>query len=290
MKQISVFRDIILLVIIIGFLIGTVFAGGVEGESGEGTKLEEIEYLSEYLPPVNTKFTFHVKSSGDKVAITSLWEKPGERDEIHQFMGIKEGVKGKTKSRVIEDSEPRTCAWWRTTVPSDQDYYADFNYALKNNGLYIYREEESTGGLRYYINCLKAVSFPITAGDGWADKTTFYTYIPDTGVSLSPTYESKGLTSDSIKVKVTVDKKENITTPAGTFECYKVTTIFTSYTGKWLTAATTTTTQKRWWSPELNYFVKERDSISINAVIDASGTITKELTNYQLASSDMGVI
>lgn len=280
-------KSSILAIVIMCLLIGIAFAGCVEEEKPEEKKLEEIHIKPEkigYLPPVNSEFTFNVKSSGDKAATISLWEEPGEREEIHQFMGIREGVKGKTKEGVVEDSEPRKCAWWRTTVPSNPNFYADFNYALKDNVLYYYREEQSTGEAKYYLDCLKALSFPITAADSWTDETTFYTYLPDTGVFLARTYESKDLTSDFITVKVTVDKKGSVLTPAGAFECYKFTTVFTSKTGKGLTKATSTITMERWWSPELNYFVKEHDSIYTDALMDYSGTIEKELTNYQLAS------
>jgi hypothetical protein len=283
MKKNSIFA-----IVIIGLVIGTALVGCVEKkEIKEEKKPEEIIIKPgevEYLPSVNSKFTFHVKSSGDKAATVSLWEELGERDENHQYMGVREQVKGKTKEGVIEDSEPRICAWWRTTVPSNPNFYADFNYALEDNVLYYNREEQSTGEVKYYINCLKALSFPITTGDGWTDETIFYTYLPDTGVFLARTYESKDLTSDSITAKVTVDKKESVVTPAGAFECYKVTTVFTSKTGKGLTKATSTITMERWWSPELNYFVKECDSIYTDALMDYSGTIDKELINYELAS------
>ncbi|HIH98637.1 MAG TPA: hypothetical protein HA346_06555 [Thermoplasmata archaeon] len=265
------------------------FVGCVEEEAG--VEVEPVEEQKEivikeqlsYFPPVNSKFTFRATSSGDKAATISLWEKPGERNEIHQYRGVRDEVKGKTREGEISDSLPRACALWRTTTPSDPDFHANFCYALGDSAMFYYLEEQSSGELKYYTDCLKALSFPLAIGDIWTEETFFYTYVPETGVPLAPKYKSRDLTSDSITVEVSVDGKETVSTPAGSFECYKVTTVFTSNTGRFITKATTTTTMERWWSPELNYFVKEHDTIFMGAMMDSEGVIDKVLIDYHLS-------
>lgn len=269
-------RDIVVLIVcimVIGVVIGmTNFAGAQKNQR------------LDYMPPVNSTFTFHVVSVGDKTATLSLWKLPGESTEIHQYKGIVENVKGATKEKVIENSEPMTCALWMVTDPSDPKFYGNYYYAIKDNTLSYFLEKQSTGEINWYQSPLKAMSFPLKVGDSWQGKCDFYTNVPNTGDFLSPTYESKDLMSDSMEIKGNVEKKENITTDAGTFECYKVTTIFTTHTGSGLTKATTNITTDRWWSPNLNYFVKEHNAIEMKTMIGSrSGTIDKEVISYKIS-------
>ena len=237
----------------------------------------------DYMPPANSTFTFHVASVGDKTATLSLWKLPGESTEIHQYKGIAENVNGMTKEKVIENSEPMTCALWRVTDPSDPNFYGGYYYATKDNTLYYFLEKQSTGEINWYQTPLKAASFPLKVGDSWQGKCDFYTNTPRTGEFLAPTYESKDLTSDSMEIRGTIERKENVTTDAGTFECYKVTTVFTTRTGSGLTKTTTNMTIERWWSPKLNYFVKEHNAIEMKTMIGSrSGTIDKELIGYKI--------
>ena len=204
-------------------------------------------------PPAGSTFTFHVKNSGDKAATVSLWQEPGEHDEVHTYVGVVKNVMGKTKDKTIEGSEPYDCIKWAITRPDKPDFYANFCYAIENNVLYYYLEEQSSGELKYYVNPLKMISSPLKVGDKYSGNTSFYTNVPDTGVFLAKRYESPDVKRDSIKVDVSIDKKENISVGAETFECYKITTVFESHTGSFITAATGTITMERWWSPELGY-------------------------------------
>jgi len=268
-------RDIAVLIMCV-MLIGVTIGMSNFASAQKSQKLD-------YMPSVNSTFTFHVTSVGDKTATLSLWKLPGESIEIHQYKGVVENVKGATKEKVIESAEPMTCALWRVTDPSDPNFYGDYYYAIKGNTLSYFLEKQSTGEINWYQTPLKAVSFPLKVGDSWQGKCDFYTNMPNTGDFLAPTYESKDLTSDSMEIRGTVEKEENVTTDAGTFECYKVTTIFTTRTGSGLTKTTTNMTIERWWSPDLNYFVKEHNAIEMKTVIGSrSGTIDKELTGYKI--------
>jgi hypothetical protein len=237
------------------------------------------------LPPVGSTFTFNVKTTGDKGATASLWQDPGEGEhlETHQYMGEVEGIKGKTRSGVIEDSKSHDCVWWKVTRPDKAGFYANFYYATEDNVLYYCLEEQSSGELKYYPNPLTMLSFPLAVGDKHQSNTTFYTNVPDTGISLARSYESPSTTKDTIKVTVTVDGRERVSVANETFDCYKITTVFESHTGSFITAATTTVTMERWWSTELGYFVKEYDTVFMDALMDSKGTVEKELVSYSLA-------
>ena len=127
------------------------------------------------------------------------------------------------------------------------------------------------------------LSFPLKEGDEYFDETNFYINVPKTGVFLAKKYTSKGTEADSITVNVKIGEKEMVSVKAGAFECYKITTILESHTGSFITAATTTITMERWWSPELGYFVKELSTVYMDALTNYKGTIEKELLEYNLA-------
>ena len=40
---------------------------------------------------------------------------------------------------------------------------------------------------------------------------------------------------------------------------------------------------ERWWSPELNYFVKEHDTVFMEALMNSEGVIDKVLIDYHLS-------
>jgi hypothetical protein len=159
-------------------------------------------------PPAGSTFTFHVKASGDKAATVSLWQEPGEHDEVHMYVGVIKNVMGKTKDKTVEGSESYDCIKWEITHPDKPDFYANFCYAIENNVLYYYLEEQSSGELKYYVNPLKMISSPLKVGDKYSGNTSFYTNVPDTGVFLAKRYESPDVKRDSIKVDVSIDKKE----------------------------------------------------------------------------------
>lgn len=235
-------------------------------------------------PPIESSFTFKVSVEGDKPATLSLWQTPGEHVEMHTFKGIVTGVKGKVKDEVIEASKPYNCLKWVITHPNDPLFRCDYYYAIKDGGLCCYLEEQTSGERKYYVTPLKLFPFPLKPGDASSSYTNFYLKLPDTGVLLAKSYESRSLTSDTIKAQVQIGDEKDIHVPIGTFKCYRVLISFTSHTGRFLTSAHTKITMERWFSPTLNYFIKEDDSIFLDALINSKGSIKKELVSFHLGT------
>jgi len=249
---------------------------------GMASKLSKVNLGHIKLPGVGSSFTYLTEALGDKAATILLWQEPGKRYEVHTYKGIVTGVKGKVKGHTINNSQPYNCLKWVVSRPDNKAFLADFYYAFKENGIHIYLEELSTGGSAYYVKPLKVLSFPLIPGAFFCEKTSVYLNIPDTGITLSRSYESRNANTDTIKAEIKISNAQNVTVPAGTFRCYKSTATFVIHTGRLLTSAKTTINMERWWSSKLKYFVKERNTIFMDALIDSKGTIEKELFSYNL--------
>lgn len=235
-------------------------------------------------PPEGSTFTFQVSVTGDKPATMSLWQEPGERQEVHTFKGLVKGIKGRVGPKTLEDSKPYDCLNWEITRPKDPAFKCEYLYAIVDSTLCCYLERQTSGEEKYYVKPLPLVKFPLNPGESCSNTTTFYLKLPDTGITLAKSYESKGTQKDTIEAEVTIGPKETIQTQAGRFPVTKVTVIFRSHTGRFLTSANTTITMERWWSEKLDYFIKEHDEITMDALIDHKGTIDKELIDFRITS------
>lgn len=241
------------------------------------------------LPPVGSTFTFLVEATGDKSAVTGSMQKIGEYKEIYRYDGIVKDVKGRTKDGVIENSQPYDCAKWVVTRPDEPQYYREIYYAIRNNSLCYYLEIESSGATKYYPEAPKKISFPLKALDTFTTNTTFYVYVPDTGVFLSPQYESDGVNKDKMRIEVIVVGKENVSVGAGTFECFRINTKLISDQGSGITANHVDRDINEWWCPELGFFVKSRDPCTVKSLAsnipfmgDMESTVEMELISYTL--------
>jgi len=253
---------------------------------------EEVTTVAETgvtLPPAGSTFTFSVKATGDKSAVTGSMQKIGEYTEIYKCDGIVEGVKGRTKDREIEDSQPRDCVKWVVTRPDEPGYKREIYYAIVGNSLCYYLETESSGATKYYSEAPKKVSFPLKVTESFVTNTTFYVYVPDTGVFLSPKYESGGINNDKMRIEVIVVGRENLSVGGKTIECFRVNTKLTSDQGSGMTANHVDRDINEWWSPELGFFIKSRDPCTVKSLAsnipfmgDMKSTVEMELVSYAL--------
>lgn len=238
-----------------------------------------VEELS--LPSIGDRFVYQVSVTGDMEATK---EEPNTHEEIYEFMGVKE-VKGQTKDKVVENSKAYSCAWWKIER-SDKESYIDQYLAMIENSLCLYLDSESNGDITYYITPLKLYEFPLKEGKNYSSSSKCYLWVHDTGSWIVSTYETGGDYpdySDSATMNVTVTK-ENVTVPAGKFDCYKVQAVITVKSGSGITASTTTDTETFWYSPELKTFVKFESKLDVSAAFwqHFSGTRTRDLLRYEV--------
>ena len=263
--------------IILTILLVVSFSGMTECLSAEEEQATNIP-----LPTIGDRFTYHARVTGDSEATT---EEPNEHEEYHEFRGIKEGVKGQTKEGIIDEAVPYDSAWWKITR-SDNSDYVDLYQAIIGNTLCWYLEVNSNTDITEYVTPMTFFGFPLEEGKVYSSESVTYLWVHETGSGIVSTYKTKGSYpeyKDSTTIDVTVSKEE-ITVLAGTFECYKVHTIFTVKSGSGVTKSTTINDLINWYSPELKTWVKEESKIDVSAAFwqKFSGTRIRELVDYEV--------
>jgi len=234
------------------------------------------------LPSAGDRFVYQVSVTGDREATK---EEPNEHEETYKFMGIKKGVRGQTKEGVIGESVPYDTAWWKITR-SDNSDYVDLYQAIVGNALCWYLEANFNTDITEYVTPMRFVEFPLKDGDVYSGESATYLWVHETGSQIVSAYETKGSYPqyrDNTAINVTVSK-EDITVPTGTFECYKIHTIFTVKSGSGVTKSTTVNDHINWYSPELKTWIKEESKMNVSAAFwqSFSGTRIRELTNYEV--------
>lgn len=246
-----------------------------------GPALAEGEVM---VPPKGSAFTYRVVVKGQKAATATLWEEPGVRLETHTYLGVIKGFVPKEKG-LPSHLPPRDCLHFRVTRPGQKNYAADFYYEVGDSRIRLYFEKTSEGGLALYKDPLPVMGFPFKVGEVLSGKSVVYLRIPDTGISLMRSYRSKDFENDTIEATITVEGRETARVRAGEFEGMKTLGVFESHTGGFLSSAKTQIRMERLWSKELRYFVKERASIQMDALIDSRGTIERELVGFSLGGN-----
>lgn len=240
------------------------------------------------LPANGSTFTFNVKATGDNGGRTPILE-PMNVDnyrEVHVFKGVIEDFYAKGKNgEDIKNVGPHDVAHFEITRPDVYDVLANWYYAIVGDSLAFYYQELSSGDREAFLTPeqFPIVRFPLEEGYSFSsDKMyPFYLNLPKTGISIAPRYESPNYTADEGKLEMSVGKMKNVTVGAGQFDCYPVVVKLTTDTGSFITAAQTEIVHERCWSPELNYFVTEKTTVFLKALVNARATVEKELISYK---------
>ena len=240
------------------------------------------------LPANGSTFTFNVKATGSNGGRTPILEPMNVNNykEVHVFKGQIDNFYTKGKNgEDIRDVGPYDVAHFEITRPDVYDVVANWYYAIVGDSLAFYYQELTSGDREAFLapEQFPIVHFPLEEEYSFSsDKMyPFYLNLPKTGISIAPRYESANYTADEGKVEISVGKMNNVTVGAGQFDCYPVIVKLTTDTGGGITAAQTEIVHDRCWSPEINYFVTEKSTVFLNAVIDQRATIEKELISYK---------
>jgi hypothetical protein len=240
------------------------------------------------LPANGSTFTFNVKATGDNGGRTPILEpmNVNNYEEVHVFKGVIENFYAKGKNgEDIKNVGPYDVAHFEITRPEVYDVVANWYYAIVGSSLAFYYQELTSGDREAFLTPeqFPIVHFPLEEGYSFSsDKMyPFYLNLPKTGISIAPHYESRNYTADEGKIEMSVGKMKKVTVGAGQFDCYPVVVKLTTDTGSAITAAKTEIVHDRCWSPELNYYVTEKTTVFLNALVDSKATIEKELISYK---------
>jgi len=240
------------------------------------------------LPANGSTFTFNVKATGDNGGRTPILEPMNvdTYEEVHVFKGVIENFYAKGKNgEDIKNVGPYDVAHFEITRPEVYDVVANWYYAIVGDSLAFYYQELSSGDREAFLTPeqFPIVHFPLEEGYSFSsDKMyPFYLNLPKTGISIAPRYESPNYTADEGKLEMSVGKMKNVTVGAGQFDCYPVVVKLTTDTGSFITAAQTEIVHERCWSPDLNYFVTEKTTVFLKALVNARATVEKELISYK---------
>ena len=243
----------------------------------------------DYLAPKGSTFTFQVKAEGDNGGRTPLLEPMdvNSYEEVHISKGIESIYPRGKKGEQLTNYGKHDVIHIQIARPKVNDIISDWYYAIVDNSLSLYYQENSQGDKQafFYPEQFITVQFPLKVGYIFKSekKTPFYLNLVKTGISFAPSYESRNYEHDKGTIETKVEAKKTVQTPAGTFECYPVTFALKTNTGRFITAANTEITTTRCWSPNINYYVTEDTHVFMDATVNSEATIHKELTSYELA-------
>ncbi|MDY6820398.1 MAG: hypothetical protein SVN78_02115 [Deferribacterota bacterium] len=243
----------------------------------------------DYLAPEGSTFTFQVTAKGDNGGRTPILE-PMDVDnytETHTVKGIVSIYPKGKEGKELTDYEKYNASHIQITRPKVYDVVTNWYYAIVDNSLALYYQENSKGDREAYFHPEQFIFVHFPLEKGWSfkskDETPFYLNLTETGISLASSYESKNYKKDNGVIETKIEAKKTVKTPAGTFECYPVTFVLKTDTGSFITAADTKITTTRCWAPDLGYFVTEDTHLFMDAMTNSEATIHKELTSYKLA-------
>jgi hypothetical protein len=240
--------------------------------------------IKDYLPHENSSFKYEVKAEGDNGAMSPILHPFAKSyNETHTYKGIIDSLYGKDRQNIdVTQVGPYKCAHFEIKRPELNDITTNYYYAIINTSLAFYYQENSKGSKQLFLSPeqLPIIIFPLRENLLFESKNwcNFYLSLLETGIALAPKYESGKLNVDECKLKFTVDNKSNITIGSKSYESYPITIELVTKTGSFMTKAKTTITIKRWYAPEIRYFVREEYNVFMDALIKSKGHVTKELT------------
>jgi hypothetical protein len=239
--------------------------------------------IEDYIPELNTSFEYEVDAEGDNGAMSPILHPfANHYNETHTYKGIADNFYGKDRQNIdVTEVGPYKCARFEIKRPDIYDVTTNYYYAIMDSFLALYYQENSKGSKQLFLlpEQLPIIIFPLKENFFFESKKwcNFYLILTETGISLAPKYESGKLNVDECKLKLTVDNKSNIAIGSKSYESYPITIELVTKTGSFMTKAKTTITIKRWYAPEIKYYVKEEYNVFMDALIKSKGHVNKVL-------------
>lgn len=243
------------------------------------------ELFENELPKKNTSFIYSVKADGDSGAKSPILHPFSDNyNETHTYMGVIDNVYGKDKNNEnITNVGPYRCVYFTITRPDIDDVLTNYYYAIIDSKLCFYYQDNTKGSKQFFLspNEMPIITLPIKESYSFESTnwTKFYLNLTETGISLAPRYESAKLESDQCKLSLNIEAKTNLTLNDKSYECYPINIKLITKTGSFMTKATTTIDIKRWYAPEIKYYIKEEYNVFMDALIKSKGTVKKDLVD-----------
>ena len=239
--------------------------------------------IGKYLPATNTAFKYSVDAEGDNGAMAAILHPFANKyEEIHTYKGIVDNFYGKDRyNNDIVLTGPCKSALFEITRPDLDDVITNYYYAIIDSFLAFYYQSNSKGSRQLFLSPEQMPILPLPLKENYSFESKnwkkFYLSLIETGISLAPKYESSKIDVDECMLKISIHNETSIVIEEKTYRCNLINIELLTKTGSFMTKAKTSISIKRWYAPEIKYYVREEYNVIMDALISSKGSVNKVL-------------